>query len=367
MKIAILHDWLNHKRGGAENVLFELAEMYPKADIFTLVYNPPKFDDKLGHRIIKTSGLQYFPAFIKKRPKLLLPFIRRAVGGLKLEGYDLVISSSTAWVKNANIKKGTRHVCYCYSPARMLWDSWPKYMLEMNLNTISRFYIVNLASSLRLWDYYQSQKAVEFIAISGFISDRIKKFYGQPSKVIYPPVDISKMAAVNTRNRQEYYLVLSVMSKYKNIELAIEAFIANGLKLVVAGDGPDLVRLKKLASSHPNISFEGRVSADQKSQLMREAKGFIFCNIEDFGITMVESIASGTAVLALRGGGATEIISDGVTGMFFDKPTEGSLNRAIVRFNKAFSGDYKLNNKYLASKFGRDRFVSQLRGFIDGE
>lgn len=364
MKIAIVHDWLNQKVGGAESVVFELAKMYPKADIYTLVYNPKKFDNFLEGRKIKTSRLQKFPGFIKKRPKLLLPFIKKAVEKWDFSGYDLVITSSSAWVKNITVPNSTRHVCYCYSPARMLWDSWPKYVDEQKIGPITKFYITRLASKLRLWDYYMAQKGTEFIAISKHVSDRISKFYHQPSKVIFPPVDLNHFNNTNYE-KKDYYLILSVLAKYKNIELAVRAFKDSGKNLVIAGDGPDMARLQELAANSKNITFLGRISDEDKIKLMSEARGFIFCNLEDFGITMVESIAAGTGVVALRGGGASEIIKEGQTGLFYEQANEESLNRAIVKYEKEVLKKEKFNNKHVFEMFSTDKFESEFKKAIN--
>ena len=362
MRVAILHDWLNQKVGGAENVLFELAQMYPKADIYTLVYNRRKFKKYLAGRKIRTSRLQRLPWFIKSRPKLLLPFVKKAVEKLDLSGYDLVISSSSAWVKNVNLPKNCRHICYCYSPARMLWDSWPGYIKDMKLGPIGRFYITRLCSKLRLWDYYKAQSGIEFIAISEYVAGRIRKFYGQPSIVIYPPVDVEKFEP--GQQKSGYYLIISILAKYKNIELAIKTFKKNGKKLIIAGDGPDKSRLESLSSERKNIQFLGRVDEDKKRELLSSARGFIFPSSEDFGITMVESITSNTAVIAYRGGGAKEIVKDGLSGLFFDKLAPASLELAIGQFEKKFKGNYMLDSSYAKRKFSKEKFVKEIRRVV---
>lgn len=362
MKIAILHDWLNQKVGGAENVLFDLAEMYPKADIYTLVYNRRKFKNYLSGRKIRTSRLQWLPWFIKSRPKLMLPFVKKAVEKLDLNGYDLVISSSSAWVKNVNLSKSSRHICYCYSPARMLWDSWPGYIKDMKLGPIGGFYVTKLCSELRLWDYYKSQSGIEFIAISEHVAERIRKFYHQASIVVYPPVDVDKFEP--GQQKSDYYLIISVLAKYKNIDLAIRAFKKNGKKLIIAGDGPDKSRLESLAAGRKNIQLLGRVDEEKKRELFRGARGFIFPSSEDFGITMVESIASNTAVIAYRSGGAKEIVKEGSTGLFFDEQTLESLAHAVMQFEKKFKGNYKLDRSYVKRNFSKENFVKEIRRIV---
>ncbi len=364
MKVAIAYDWLNQKVGGGEATLFEIAKLYPKADIYCLIYNKEKFDKYLVGRNIKTSRLQKFPNYFKKNPQLLLPFIPKAVDALDFTGYDLVISVSSAWVKNIKVSKSCTHICYCFSPARMLWDSWPGYLDTQQIGRfkpgrLTKFYVTKLASKIRLWDYYSSDNVSAYIAISKYISERIKKYYGKDSTVIYPPVDI---AANTSRTKKDYYLVLSVLSRYKNIELVIEAFIKNKQKLIIAGDGPDRERLTKLSAKSTNIEFVGRVSKDQKEKLFGEAKAFIFPSIEDFGITPIEALSAGTPVIAFAGGGLKETVQEGVTGTFFAQSNAQSLQLAIDKFEKM-----KFDNADLigsAKEYSANKFDKQFKNEI---
>jgi glycosyltransferase involved in cell wall biosynthesis len=366
MKVAIVHDWFNQKVGGAEEVVFELARMYPKADIFTLVYNPKKFDQYLGGRNIITSRLQHRPGFMKKSPVLLLGGIPRAIGRWDFSGYDVVITSSTAWVKNIPVPKGVKHICYCHSPARMMWDSWPKYLDTvmlgpLKLGKVGRVVVGKKILKLRLWDYYSSSGVSQFLANSEYIAGRIKKYYHQESRVVYPPVQVEKLKPKKWPEKQDYYLVLSVLAHYKQIELAIKAFKQSGKKLVVAGTGPDEKRLRDLAADNSNIEFLGRVDEVTKQGLLQKARAFVFCSIEDFGITMVEAVAAHTDVVALRGGGASEILVEDSTGWFFDKPTPQSLNAAIARHaeaNKKLPAD---RFEYAYKKFEPAKFQKHIR------
>lgn len=340
MKVAIIHDWLGTKVGGAEFVFFELASHYPEADLFALTYNRSVFRPYLGKRKVATSFLQYMPAFVKSRPQFMLPFVRRAVKGFDLSGYDLVISNSTAWVKNITVPEGTKHFSYCHSPARMLWDSWPKYLEGQKIGpfrvgAVSKFFITKLASKLRLWDFYATEDADLIAGNSAYVVGRIKKYYGVHAEILYPPVEPLKAPDIASSKPDEpYYLVLSVLSRYKNVELAVEAFKGSSRNLVVAGSGPDSDRLKALAKGAGNISFVGRVSDERKVELMAGAQAFIFPSIEDFGITPVEAMSVGTPVIALRGGGLLETVLDGVSGLFFDGPRPDSLAGALGRFEK---------------------------------
>ncbi|MDP4038581.1 MAG: glycosyltransferase [bacterium] len=330
MKVAIIHDFLNQKIGGAEYVFFELANIYPEADLYALTYNKKKFTGFLNNRKVMTSSLQKNP--FKKNPKYLLPFIEKAIAGLDFSNYDLVISSSTAWVKNIKITGKTKHLCYCYSPARMLWDSWPRYLDDLGIGKQKRFLITKIVSDIRLWDFYASGDVTQFIAISNYVKKRINKFYRRSARVIYPPVNVANLKP--TDKKDNYYLILSVLSKYKNIELAIKAFKISAKRLIIAGGGPDKQRLEKLAFGAKNIVFYGPANEASKVALLSKAKGFIFPSIEDFGITPVEAMASATPVIALRGGGLTETMIDGKTGVFFDQGNPDCLNQAIRKAEK---------------------------------
>lgn len=367
MKIALVHDWLNQKVGGAESVLFELAKMYPDADIYTLVYNKKKFDPYLEGRNIITSRLQHRPGFIKRRPALLLGGIKKAVESWDFSGYDVIISSSTAWVKNISVPEGTKHICYCHSPARMMWDSWPKYLDTVKIGPfrvgpVRKFLLGRKISQLRLWDYYQSKEVTTFVANSEYVAGRIKKYYHRDSQVIYPPVEVLRYKPTVEVKKSDYYLVLSVLARYKQIDIAVEAFKKSGERLIVAGDGPDLERLKHTAGTSRNIEFLGRVDEAKKTELLQQAKGFVFCSVEDFGITMVEALAAQTGVIALSGGGANEIVKDKVTGWFFPEPTPQSLLETLKTFK---SHDFRDDDfSYVYKTFDPEHFRAAIRKVV---
>jgi glycosyltransferase involved in cell wall biosynthesis len=365
MRIALVHDWLNHKRGGAEAVLLELARLYPEADIYSLIYQADLFPELTGRKVV-TSSLQQYPKQLRNNPKYLLPAIRRAVEKWQFGNYDLVISSSNAWVKNITIPKGTKHICYCHSPARMLWDQWPSYLNKQfppkRRIQPARLALLKLCSSLRVWDYYGSRGVSEFVANSDYIASRIKKFYGRSSTVIYPPVLVSSIVSPNKPNKDDFYLVVSTLAAYKQINLAVEAFKKSGRRLIIAGDGADRKRLEDLAAGQTNIQFKGFVDMATKFKLMQQAKGFVFCSIEDFGIAPVEAMAAGTAVIALRGGGLNETIIEGKTGVFFDEPSADSLNHAISKFEKLSFSKATLVDQ--AKQFSDKNFDSKFKQFV---
>ncbi|MDQ5944058.1 MAG: hypothetical protein QG658_124 [Patescibacteria group bacterium] len=356
-KVLIVHDWLNVKDGGAEQVLYELLALYPQADLATLIYNKDMFGPKIGNRRVRTSFLQYFPRRFKEKPELLLPFVRRAVGSIKTDGYDIVLASSSAWVKNVRLGGSTKMLVYCYSPARMLWDYWPRALHERTQNPLVRAYITRVASKLRLWDFYTSQEMRrEFIVISKTIARRVKKFYGRDAQVIYPPVHLPPVAATD---RTDAYVMVSVLAAYKRVDLAIKAFKGSKRKLIIAGDGPERENLETLAGSATNIRFLGRVSQTDKLKLLSTARGFVFCNVEDFGITPVEAVACGAPVIALRAGGVAETMIEHVTAEFFEEPEEKALIAALERAESHPWDVAKMHRR--ASQFSYDKFRASIQ------
>ena len=341
MKVAIVHDWLNTKDGGAEQVLRDILSLptLRDADLFTLVCDRRRFADLVGEHHITTSFLQRFPAFIRHRPRFLLPFIRRAVKRLDLAGYDLIISSSGSWVKNLTVPDGARHICYCYTPARMIWDEWPRYVDGDNIRGMRfvpflHLWLIWLCGQLRQWDYYGSDGVEKFLTSSHYVAGRIEKFYHRDGLVIHPGIEVAQFTPNREVAKSDYFVVVSTLARYKNIDLIIEAFRQSGHRLIITGDGADRNRLEGLASGADNIEFRGFVDDATKVDLLQRARAFIMANVEDFGIAPIEALAAGTPVIGLRGGGLSETIEAGETGVFFDQPTAESLRNALNDFEQ---------------------------------
>lgn len=360
-KVLIIHDWLHTKDGGAEKVLYEVLQLYPNADVATLLFDRDRFGAQLKGHKVRTSWLQYLPKALKRRPELLLPFVKSAVERLPTQGYDLVIALSSAWVKNVKLTSRTKLLVYCHSPARMLWDYWPRALHERSHNPFVRAYVTWLTSRLRLWDYYVSQQNHRhLIANSQTVARRIEKFYGRKATVIFPPVEIGPIAATD---RDIGYCMISVLAKYKNIDLAIEAFRGTKRKLVIAGDGPDRERLEDLAAGSTNIRFLGRISEADKRKLLSRAQGFLFCNIEDFGITPIEAMAAGVPVVALRGGGLMETMVEGETAIFFDRAEVSQLKSAIEKSEHHEWDRAKMHRR--AQRYGREVFRRDFHAAVE--
>jgi glycosyltransferase involved in cell wall biosynthesis len=357
MKVALVHDWLNTKLGGGEKLFMEIAELYPEAPVYTLIYNESLYTNLIDPARVRTSFLQRWPNFLKNRPRYLLPLIPIAVEQFDFSSYDLVISSSTAWAKSIITRPETLHLCYCHSPMRFVWDHWPGYLDEQHVGPVRRGAIRIMTSQLRLWDYYSSARVDHWLANSQTTAGRITKYYQQPSEIIYPPADTKAFKPVPAGQKEDYYVTLGNLTPYKKFDLAIVACNSLKRRLVVIGEGSDMDRLSKLAGS--TVKFVGRLSDGLRAETLARARGFIFPNEEDLGIVAIEAQASGTPVIAYGRGGGTETIIEGKTGHFFHEPTTESLARAITEFEKM-----KFETKALvsqAAQFDRQVFRNQFK------
>lgn len=361
MKIALVHDFLNSKLGGGEQVLLEFAKLYPEAPIYCLTFDALTYQGKLEAARVQTSFLQKLPSAVKTRPRYLLPLAPMAVESFDLSGYDIVISTSSAFAKSVITSPSTTHICYCFSPMRYVWDYWPKYIVEQAVGPFRRAIIHLLVSKLRIWDYYSSARVDLWVAISKTVSARINKYYRQPSQLIYPPVDTKAYAPRAKDTHQPYYVTLASLTPYKKIDLAIEACNTSKRRLIVIGDGPDRARLEAMAG--PTIHFAGLVDQASKAKLLAEAKGLIFANEEDFGIAPVEAMASGTPVIAFGRGGVTETVIAGKTGLFFDTQSAQSLNDCLDIFEKSNFEQVDLIKH--AQEFSKQKFIKAVSTLVE--
>lgn len=361
MKVALVHDWLNTKYGGAERVLDQLAAIYPDAPIYTLVYSPEAAGEAIDPSRVRTSSLQRLPRWLQKRSRYLLPLIPTAIEQFDLSEYDVVISSSAAFSKSVITKPETIHICYCHTPTRFVWDYWPRYILEQRVGPMRRAAGHWLTSRLRIWDYYSAERVDYWIANSKTTASRIKKYYRQSvDRVVYPGVEVDNFKPVPQSQKEDYYVTLGMLTPYKKIDMAIEACNKLGKKLVVIGGGPDLERLQEMAG--PTVKFAGRVSDKERAELVAKAQALIFASEEDFGISPVEAMASGTAVIAYGKGGLTETVIKGVTGEFFDQPNVESLTTCLQNFDSSAYSTKKLTSR--AGHFSSKRFAKEIQACV---
>ena len=362
MKVAIVHDWLV-TYAGAERVLAEILNLYPQADVYTIVdFMSEKDRDFLKVHKVFTSFIQKLP-YAKKKYRSYLPLMPYAIETFDLSSYDLVISSSHAIAKGVITGPDQKHICVCYSPIRYAWDLQHQYLKESGLNKgfkgiVARYFL----HKIRLWDYRTANGVDHFVSISDFISKRIWKVYRRESDVAYPPVDTE---AFECRvGKENFYLTASRMVPYKKMDLIVAAFKKMPDKqLIVIGDGPDYTKISKLVGNSANIALLGYQSSEVLKDYMQKSKGFVFAAEEDFGIAPLEAQACGTPVIAYGKGGALETIINQKTGLFFKDQTEEALIKTIRDF-ESLTFDPQLCREN-AKRFSKEKFRNEFKRLVD--
>ncbi|HLG61338.1 MAG TPA: glycosyltransferase [Ktedonosporobacter sp.] len=360
MKVALVHDYLN-QMGGAERVVMAFHEIFPDAPVYTSIYDPARVDPAFQKMDIRTTFMQKFP-LVTKHHQPYLPFYPFAMESIDLRGYDLVLSSSSAFGKGVITRPETLHICYCHTPMRWCWN-YNEYVEREQLGKVARTILPFVISGLRIWDQTSSMRVDHFIANSPAIADRIQKYYRREAVVIPPPVEASRFHFDPTTEPEDYFLVLGRLIPYKRVDLAIEACNRLRLPLVVIGKGRDLERLKKLAG--PTIRFLGGLSDAEVCHYYAHCRAFLFPGDEDFGITPLEAQASGRPVIAYGSGGALASVIDGVTGTFFREQTVDSLVEVLTSFDEhKFDPDVIRNH---ALEFDTPRFHRRILQFIEAK
>jgi glycosyltransferase involved in cell wall biosynthesis len=357
MRVAIIHYWLVGMRGG-EKVLEVLGRMYPEADIFTHVVVPEILTEDLRKHRIKTSFIAKLPR-APRMYKSYLPLMPLALEQLDLSGYDLIISSESGPSKGIIPPEGAVHVCYCHSPMRYIWNMYHEY--RRGAGRVARFAMPLLTHYLRLWDASSAARVDRFIANSGTVAARIRRYYRRDADVVFPPVDVDAFAPVGPEEVGDYYLMVGELVRYKRPDIAVRAFNATKRRLVVIGGGEMLAELRALAG--PTVEILGAQPFAQLRHHYARARGLIFPGEEDFGIVPVEAMASGRPVVAYGRGGATETVVDGVTGVFFDTQSEAALIDAIARLERLPLDPAAIVAH--ARRFNGARFERQMREAID--
>ncbi|MBL7155217.1 MAG: glycosyltransferase [Candidatus Portnoybacteria bacterium] len=355
MKIALVHDYLI-RFGGGERVFLNLQKIFPQAEIYTLLYDKEKMEKYFPNTKIHTSFLQNFP-LSQRHHRILAPLMPAAVESLDLRDFDLVISSSSAFIKGLVLRPKVIHICYCHNPARFLWDYASEY------NGGPSFLRKILSHYLRLWDRAAANRVDYFIANSKTTAQRIKKYYHREAKVIYPAIEtVPQGLSLPSNRNSDYFLIVSQLTPYKRIDLAIDAFNKLELPLVIIGQGRQRKRLQKMARS--NIKFLGWQPDQVVRQYLQNCLAFIFPGEDDFGIAPVEAMSFGKPVLAYRKGGAMETVLEGITGEFFDDPATESLADGIRRLKMNLNNYSPLVIKKRAEKFSSERFEREIKEFV---
>ncbi len=374
-------------------MLLELAKMFPEAPIYTFLYDEQKMGRYFPADRVRVSFLQKFPKWWRNRPKYLLPFMPVAPETFDLREFDLVISSSSAFAKGVVTRPKTIHINYCHNPARFLWDYSHEYLGQQSVGSSRRLVAKLFMSYLRLWDRAASQRVDHFIANSRATAERVSKFYRRQAKVIYPPVNLAdsqerishsepakageespayaggkpgirqrSFAIAQDDSIGEYFLIVSQLTPYKKVDVAVEAFNKLGLSLVIIGEGPQAEYLKSIAKE--NIRLLGWRPDEEVAEYYKNCFAFIFPGEDDFGIAPVEAMSWGKPVLAFNGGGARETVLPAMTGELFDAQTPEVLADGVRRLRANYKNYSPLVIRKWAEKFSVERFRSEMMEFV---
>jgi glycosyltransferase involved in cell wall biosynthesis len=359
-RTALVHDWLTGFRGG-EQVLLSLARLFPDAPIYTLLHVKSSLPAELESRTIRASFIGRLP-FAARLYRHYLPLFPLAVRGLDVRGFDLVISSSHCVAKSVTPGPKARHICYCHTPMRYVWDRFDDYFGPERMGRVGSAGLRVMAEGLRAWDVATAHRVHEYVANSETVAARIRYFYGRDATVIHPPVDTDFFTPGPEDARPpEYDLVVSALVPYKRIDLAIEAARITGRRLLVVGSGPEEARLR--ARAGPNVEFLGRADRDRLLGLYRGCRALILPGIEDFGIVVAEALACGRPALVNARGGGAEIVKRGEFGETFAETSGEAVAGALMKLvPNRFS---RLELRKRAESFARSSFEERFRALVE--
>lgn len=372
VRIAVVHDWLDTWRGG-ENVLAEVLAIVPHAELYALVdFLPERLRPRLLGKHAHATFLQHLPG-ARQYFRVLLPLFPRAISGLDLSAFDVIISISHAVAKGVRTRPDQLHVCYCLTPMRYAWDLRGTYLASAGASTGWRRALADrVLDRVRAWDVSRSSDVTCFLAISRYVAERVRRSYARDARVVYPPVDVDFFTPLATTTRERSYVTASHWVPYKRLDIIVEAFRATPQRrLIVLGGGSDLGKARVGAPS--NVRFLGSVSREVLRDELRSARAFIFAAEEDFGIAPLEAQACGTAVIAFAGGGALETIRglDAVapTGVFFRDQSVPSIHEALdvleASGDRITAQSCRANALRFAPDVFRESFVHYLAAAID--
>lgn len=371
MKVALVHELLT-MRGGAEKVLRILADMFPEAPIYTLLYDERKLGEWFPKERVRANPLLLpatrYPLPARFNHHRYLNKFPKAAEAWDFSEFDLVLSTSSAFVHGIITNSAPKHLCYVHSPARYLWDRTHDVVREAShgiLGPLKKYYLEKTFHKLRIWDSEAADRPDMLLAASKAVQRRIELYWRRSSDVVYPPIDDAWFLPATrnsppAREHSNYFLIVSSLVRYKRIELAIEACNKTGKHLKIIGEGLDRKRLEKLAG--PTVEFYGWRQSDELKDLMCDAEAIVFPGDEDFGLVPLESMACGTPVIAFRSGGALETMVERKTGEFFTEATADSLANVLQNFDRK---KYKKEELIAqAKKFSRERFEKEIRNAV---
>lgn len=359
MKIALVHDFLV-RYGGAERVLKVLSEMYPEAPIYTLMFDRASMASYFAPERIITSSMQKWARWPGRLYRFFFSKMPRAIEEFDFSGFDVVLSSSQSYAHGVLTPVATKHISYCHSPTRYLWDYTHQYISDHEYRGLKGFFVRKKIQQVREWDYLASDRPDLYIANSANVQRRIAKYYGKESDVIYPPVDVDRFEV--SRESEDYFLIVSQLSPYKRVDLAVQLFNKLGKRLVIVGAGPQEAYLRGIAG--PTVEILGMKSDEEVATYMKYCRAVIFPGEDDFGIVPVEAMACGKPVLALASGGALETVVPGVTGELFREPTVDGLEAGLAKLLLNMTVYRPKRIREHAEKFSRSVFERKVKMFI---
>ena len=358
IKVALVHDWLNGMRGG-EKCLEVLCELFPDADLYTLIHEKGKLSKVIESMKIRTSFIQHMPFGLKKY-RHYLPLFPLAIEQFNLNGYDLIVSSSHCVAKGVKHDDSVYHISYVHSPMRYVWDQFDTYFRQPRTSMLVRIGAEATRSYLQRWDSKTSKRVDTFICNSQNIRRKIRDYYNRESQIIHPPVDLSFFRPSGAKD--SFYLMVGAFAPNKRVDLAVKAFNQLKLPLKIAGRGQDEAYCRSIAEE--NIEFHGTLSNKKLLELYQQARALVFPGEDDFGITPLEAQACNTPVIAFASGGALETVSE-KTGIFFKEQTEDALCEAVEKMErnwKDFSPEAFFSQTI---KFGRETFKNKIADVIE--
>lgn len=364
LKKALICDWLD-KYSGAERCIQSFTDIWNDFDIFSLVDFLNQTDRNIILKGQKThSSLIANLPFSKSKFRNYLPLFPYAIEQFDLSEYKLILSSSHCVAKGVLSNHDQLHICYMHTPMRYAWDMYHSYLRDKNLKGQTKSFLIRyFLHRIRIWDIISAKRADKLIANSKFVAKRIEKIYNRKADVIYPPVDTDKFDL--NENKDEYYITVSRLVGYKKVDLIVRAFVKNGRRLIIIGDGEEMQNIKKLSTK--NIEILGHQNDENLKKYLQNAKAFIYAGVEDFGISIIEAMACGTPAIVFGVGGACESVKNGVCGLHFKSQSLESLNDAIKSFEENIDKfEPKLIREY-ALKFNKKRFETEIKSYVNNE
>ena len=358
LKVALVHDWLTGMRGG-EKCLEVLCELFPDADLYTLLHQKGKLSQNIESRSIRTSFVQHLPFGLKKY-RHYLPLFPLAIEQFDLSAYDLIVSSSHCVAKGVRLNNSTYHISYVHTPMRYVWDQFNTYFRQPRTSWPLRIGAELMRPYLQRWDRNTAKRVDTFLCNSNNIRKKILEYYGRESQVIYPPVDLSRFKPGDTK--ADYYLMVGAFAPNKRVDLAVHAFNKLKLPLKISGSGQDEEYCRSIAGE--TIEFLGTLSNEKLLELYQQARALVFPGEDDFGITPLEAQACGTPVIAFAAGGVLETVTD-QTGLFFKEQNVEALVKAVEIMERKWEVFVPEKFQEQLSRFGRGHFKEQMAHAIE--